>query len=189
MSWTVPSSGRGSDSRHSAYPLARNPPGKSVSNGCFRIDRSGDAGEGRTAAAASTPPGASHSAGRGCARSACAPPGPTVRTSRATRRTRCPDGEFAQEPGQAFCRAGEGGWFPLAGTADLFWSCPCGGARSPRAPQHCARRRPEEPQKPLETLAVPAPCLSAVTGKMTEIHKHPQKAATRSPLPSGGLFI
>lgn len=101
--------------------------------------------------------------------------------------TRCPDGEFAQEPGRTFCRAGEEGRFPPAGTADLLWSCLCGGARSLRAPQHCGRRPPEEPQKPLETLAVAASCLSAMTGIMTEIHKHPQKAATRFPR-AGCLF-
>lgn len=69
------------------------PPGPSVENPLENLfpavvsvaSRSGGARGGQAAAAASAPPGASDSAGRGCALSARAPPGLALQTSGATR--------------------------------------------------------------------------------------------------------
>ena len=80
--------------------------------------------------------------------------------------TRCPDGEFAQEPSWLCCRAREDGWLPPANTAGLFWSCRCDHASSRSLPNTSGG----DAQKLLGSPGSPRPP-PLPAWKVTEIHK------------------
>lgn len=191
LSWAIPSSAEGLrfPTLH-LNPSLENPLENLFRMGVSAASGSGGAGRGRAAAAASTPPGASDSAGLGRAHSACSPLGPSPWTSGATRRQRMPRRRVCAGAGLCRLRSWGGRVLPASQDSGSFLELPVRRCeKPPGSPRLREATSPKEPQKPWETLAAPAPGLSVTTGKMTEIHKHPPKAATRFPLLSGGYLF